>query len=172
MKRAIAVSTALILVGGIVAPVSAGKAEKQVVEGTILAPARHPNGCYTGLSRHLWSLFGDASNGGLGWTFDVEKSTWKGNFKLEPTGGVGTVDLDMTFYLGEFATTQEWANDPAPPPPATVGFDNHDEPGEAGEVPEGAVKAIVCVYASENGSSAAVPFIYEGTPPVKKKKRK
>lgn len=171
MRKALVVGVALLIVGGALAPASAGKAKKQTVEGTIAAPARHPDGCYTGLSRHLWSLFGDPANGVLGWTFDVDKATWNGKFKLEPTGGLGTVDLDLSYYLGDFASREEWANEPLPAAPATSEYETHDGPGEAGTVPEGAVKAVVCVYASEGGASAGVPFTYEATAPAKKKKR-
>lgn len=173
MKKTLILALAALIAASVLAPAaSAGKQKKQTVEGVIAAPARHPDGCYTGLSRHLWSLFGEASNGVLGWTFDVEKATWKGKFTLEPTGGVGSVDLDITYYLGDFATREEWLNDPLPSAPPVSEYEEHDEAGEAGTVPDGAVKAVVCIYASEAGASAGVPFIYEATAPVKKKKKK
>lgn len=171
MKKALTIALASLIAASLLAPATAAP-KKQTVEGTIVAPARHPDGCYTGLSRHLWSLFGDASNGVVGWTFDVDKATWKGKFKLEATGGVGTVDLDLTYYLGEFATPEDWTNG-VPAAPAVSEYETHEGPGEAGTVPEGAVKAIVCVFAGESGEgSAGVPFIYEATAPVKKKKKK
>ena len=172
MKKALTLALATLLAASLLTPASAAP-KKQTVEGTIAAPARHPDGCYSGLSRHLWSLFGEASNGVIGWTFDVDKATWKGKFKLEATGGVGTVDLDLTYYLGEFATTEEWINNPAPAATAVAEYETHEGPGEAGTVPEGAVKAIVCVFAGEGGQgSAGVPFTYEAMAPVKKKKKK
>ena len=171
MKRLITLALASMLVAALFSPASAA-AKKQVVEGTIAAPARHPDGCYTGLSRHLWSLGGFNANGVVGWVFDVDKATWNGKFTLEPSGGVGTVDLDISYYLGEFASTEEWVNNPAPPAPATSEYETHEGPGEAGTVPEGSVKAVVCVFAGEGGqASAAVPFTYEATAPAKKKKK-
>lgn len=143
------------------------KPPPQEVEGTIAVPARHPDGCYTGLSRHAWSLFGEASNGILGYTFDVEKHTWKRPFVLEATGGVGAVDLDIVYYLGEFASRDEWIDNPLPPAPGSVTFETRDGPGESDKVPDGAVKAIVCIYASEAGAAAAVPFSYEAGHGVK-----
>lgn len=171
MKKLLVASLTVILVGS---AFSAGAAapKKQTVEGTIAGFVRHPDGCYSGVSRHLYSLMGDASNGIVGWTFDVDKATWKGKFTLEPTGGAGIVDLDITYYLGEFATAEEWVGNPAPAPPASSAYEDHENPGEKGTVPEGAVKAIVCIYASENGAAAAVPFTYEATAPTKKKKKR
>lgn len=168
----------LLLVGSLVmalmpAGASAAKKKKkkkkppQVVEASIALPARHPDGCYAGLSRHAWSLFGEASNGVLGHTFDIEKHTQKRNFVLEPTGGIGSVDLDIVFYFGEFASQEDWLYDPLPPAPGSTTFETRDGGGEAGKVPEGAVKAIVCIYASEAGAAADVPFKYEAGHGVK-----
>lgn len=139
----------------------------QEVEGSIALPARHPDGCYAGLSRHAWSLFGEASNGALGYTFDIEKHTWKRNFVLEPTDSIGTADLDIVFYMGDFATREEWANDPLPAAPASSTYESRDGPGESGQVPEQAVKAIVCVYASEAGAAGGVSFEYKAGHGVK-----
>ncbi|MDP9069014.1 MAG: hypothetical protein M3N53_11820 [Actinomycetota bacterium] len=167
MRKSIVIGLAALMAASILAPASAGKAKKQEVSGIIAAPARHPDGCYTGLSRHLFSLGGANSNGAVGWTFDVDKGTWKKPFVLEATGGAGVPDLDLTYYLGDFATQQEFVNDPLPAPPATAEFHTHDGPGEAGVVPVGAIKAIVCIYASENGAAAAVPFTYTAGKGVK-----
>lgn len=172
MKKIIAAVLGAVVAASLLGPASAA-AKKQTVEGTIAIPARHPDGCYTGLSRHVWSLFGEQGNGVVGWTFDVDKATYGGKFTLEPTGGVGTADLDLTYYLGDFATTEEFLANPAPAAPAVVEYETHEGPGEAGTVPQHAVKAVVCVFASETGSaaSAAVPFTYEATAPVKKKRK-
>lgn len=174
MKRILVILLAGALVMALMpSGATAGKKKKkkkkppQVVEASIAIPARHPDGCYAGLSRHAWSLFGESSNGVLGHTFDIEKHTWKRNFVLEPTGGMGTVDLDIVFYMGEFATPEEWINNPLPAAPASSTFEERDGPGESGEVPEQAVKAIVCIYASEAGAAANVPFIYEAGQGVK-----
>jgi hypothetical protein len=168
MKKTLTVGLAALMAAAMLAPASAGKAKPQVVEGTIAIPARHPDGCYTGLSRHLWSLFGEASNGAVGWTFDVDKTTWNKPFFLEATGGVGTVDLDLTYYLGDFATREEFINDPPPAAPAVSEFETHDGSGEAGKVPTGAIKAVICVFAGEGGQGAAgSSFLYQAGKGVK-----
>jgi hypothetical protein len=168
MKKVVAVALGALMAASMLTPATAGKAKPQVVEGTIAIPARHPDGCYTGLSRHLWSLFGESGNGAVGWTFDVDKTTWNKPFVLEATGGVGTVDLDLSYYLGDFATQEEFINDPPPAPPATSEFETHDGPGEAGKVPKGAIKAVVCVFAGEGGQGAAgASFKYQAGKGVK-----
>lgn len=168
MKRLIGIVTsgfAVLALAG--APVGAAP-KQQTVEGSIAAPARHPDGCYTGLQRHATSLGGEESNGAIGWTFSVEKFTWNKNFTLEPTGGVGTVDLDLTFYLGEFATRDEWIANPAPAPPASISFEEHGQPGEKGKVPKGALYGIVCIYLDETaGTALNVPFTYTAGKGVK-----
>lgn len=149
---------AMSVLGG--AATAAGK--QQSVEGTILFPARHPDGCYTGLQRHLTSVLGEASNGVVGWTIKVDKATWNKPFKLDGTSPAGTVDLDMTYYLGEFATQEEFINDPAPVAPASIAFEKHGQPGEKGIVPEYAINALICVYVDETtpGTSVATDFSY------------
>ena len=141
------------------AATAAGK--QQSVEGTILFPARHPDGCYTGLQRHLTSVVGEPSNGVLGWTIKVDKATWNKPFKLDGSGGVGTIDMDVTYYLGEFATQEEFINDPAPVGPASIAFETRGQTSEAGIVPKGSINALVCIYADENApGAAAVDFTY------------
>lgn len=157
---ALAALLALALIPGSATAQKKGKGKKQEVEGTIALPARHPDGCYTGLSRHLWSLFGEASRGVLGYVFDVDKKTWKKPFVLEVTGGAGYIDLDLTYYLLDFATQEEFLNDPLPAAGPTVGFEEKMEGGEFGKVPEQAVKAIACIYASEDGTGLGAEFKY------------
>ena len=167
MKKLLCVAiSAGLIAGALAVPAYAGKGKKQTVEGAILAPARHPDGCYTGLSRHYWSLTGH-EGGLIGFTFDVDKKTWNKPFKLDATGGVGVVDLDLTYYLGDFASRDEWVADPMPAAPAVAQFQTHDGPGEKGKVPKHSIKAVVCIYASEAGTSAAVPFLYEAGKGVK-----
>lgn len=173
MKKILTVAVAAVVAASLIAPATAAKpkGKKQTVEGTIAMPARHPEGCYTGLSRHLWSLFGEAANGVVGYVFDVDKATYNKPFVLEGTAAAGTLDLDLSYYLGEFATQQEWVNDPLPAAPATVQFETHEGPGETGKVPEHAVKAVVCVFAGEGGQGAAgASFTYtagKGVKPAK-----
>ncbi len=154
MKKSLAIALGALMAASVLGPATAAKPSPQVVEGRIAIPARHPDGCYTGLSRHLWSLFGESSNGAVGWTFDVDKTTWNKPFFLESTGGVGNVDLDLTYYLGDFATREEFINDPPPAAPGVAEFETHEGPGEAGKVPKGAIKAVVCVFAGEAGQGA------------------
>lgn len=177
MKKLVALVMVGLMVMALPSGAVAGKKKKkkkpppQVVEGTIAAPARHPDGCYTGLSRHAWSLAGEGSNGAVGWTFDVDKKTWNQPFVLEPTGGVGTVDLDISYYLGDFHSQEDWLNEPVPAAPATSEYETHEGPGESNRVPKGAVKAIICVYAGEGGQGAAgVPFTYKAGKTIKIKK--
>ena len=172
MKKLLTVALAALIAASLFAPAHAGKkAKKQTVEGTIAIPARHPDGCYTGLSRHLWSLFGEQGNGAVGYVFDVDKATYNKPFVLDGTAPAGTLDLDLSYYLGDFATQEQFVNDPAPAAPATVEFETHDGSGETGKVPAGAVKAVVCVFAGEGGQGAAgTSFTYtagKGVKPAK-----
>lgn len=161
MKKFLGLFSAGVVALALVAPAGAAP-KQQKVEGTIALPARHPDGCYTGLQRHWTSLFGEQGNGVVGWTFRVDKATWNKPFKLDPTSSVGPdVDLDIVFYFGEFVSRDEWIANPAPPAPANVKFEDHDEPGEKGTVPKGAVDTVVCVFASEaSGTAGAVDFSY------------
>lgn len=162
MKKLIAFLATGLLAASLLGSVAAAAPKQQSVEGTILFPARHPDGCYTGLQRHLTSVIGEASNGVLGWTIKVDKATWKKPFKLDGTAPAGTVDLDVTFYLGEFATQEEFLADPVPAGPASIAFETRGQSGEKGIVPDGSVNALVCIYADEAAPavSGAVDFAY------------
>ena len=162
MKRLIATLATALMATAAFAGVGAAAPKQQSVEGTILFPARHPDGCYTGLQRHLTSLVGEASNGVVGWTIKVDKATWNKPFTLDVTDAVGTADLDITFYYGEFATQEEFIANPAPAAPASVAFEKHGQPGEKGIVPKLAVNALVCVFVDETVPAAAanVGFAY------------
>ena len=169
MRRILgAISAGLVLAGLVMGGASAAP-KKQTVEGTILFPARHPDGCYTGLQRHLTSVIGEPSNGVVGWNIKVDKRTWKKPFILDGMAGAGTLDLDITFYMGEFHTQEEFINDPAPVAPFSVAFETRGQPGEKGKVPEGAINAIVCIYADEAAQAlaAGVDFTYTAGKGVK-----
>lgn len=169
MRKASALVIAAALATTLLVAPAPAAPKQQKVEGTILVPARHPDGCYTGLQRHLTSLFGEMSNGLLGWAFQVDKATWNKPFKLDGTG-VGHVDLDLTFYLGEFATQDEWLNNPAPAPPANQNYEEHGQSGEKGKVPKFALWGIVCIYADETAqppSAVGVDFTYTAGKGVK-----
>ena len=168
MRKLIAILSS-VLVGAVVLSGAATAAPKrQTVEGGIMFTARHPDGCYTGLSRHLYSLAGEQSIGVVGYVFDVDKATYKKPFKLEATGGTGNIDLDITFYQGEFATQDQFINDPAPVAPASVAFETRQAGGEKGIVPDFAVKAIVCLHLDETkGPGANATFTYTAGKGVK-----
>lgn len=174
MKRIVALAlVGLVAFAALGAPAAAQKKKKkkkapppQVVEGSILLPARHPDGCYAGLQRHFTSLTGES--GVLGYTFDVEKHTWKKPFKLEVEGGLGYIDLDIVYYLGEFYTAEEWVNEPLPVAPASQTYEERNDEGEKGAVPDGAIKAIVCMYADEGaGTGIGASFKYTAGKGVK-----
>ena len=162
MRRLMGAISAAVVLAGLIGGGATAAPKQQKVEGTILFPARHPDGCYTGLQRHLTSVIGEPSNGVLGWTIKVDKATWKKPFKLDGTAPVGTVDLDVTFYLGEFATQEEFIANPAPAAPASIAFEERGQSGEKGKVPLGSVNALVCVYADEAAPavSGGVAFSY------------
>jgi hypothetical protein len=162
MRKIMSGLAAGLMVAGLISGAATAAPKQQKVEGTILFPARHPDGCYTGLQRHLTSVIGEPSNGVLGWTIKVDKATWKKPFKLDGTAPAGTVDLDVTFYLGEFATQEEFLANPAPTGPASIAFETRGQSGEKGIVPDGSVNALVCIYADEAGPSVAggVAFSY------------
>lgn len=163
MKKIISILASGLVAMSLVGGAAAAAPKQQKVEGTILFPARHPDGCYTGLQRHLTSLMGEASNGIVGWTIRVDKATWNKPFKLDVTGApVGTADLDMTYYFGEFATQEEFIANPAPVAPASTAFETHGQPGEEGKVPKGAINALVCIFVDETVPAAAanVGFSY------------
>jgi hypothetical protein len=168
MKKLIAGLALAVMAGAALGSSASAAPKQQKFDGSILFPARHPDGCYTGLSRNLYSVAGDASKGLVGYVFDVDKATWKKPFKLEATGGAGYVDLDLTYYLGEFATQEEFAANPAPAAPASVAFETKEAGGEKGAVPEYAVKGIICMHVDEaNGSGVNATFTYTAGKGVK-----
>ena len=106
MRKTIALVTAGMLVLSL-GPGSAAAQKKkkkkkpsveQKVEGTVALPAPFQNdsGCFAGLHRRIAILGQENVNGDVGYHFDVDKATWGTNFVLEPTGGLGSVDLDTT----------------------------------------------------------------------------
>ena len=162
MKKLIAIAVAAALIVPVAAVgASAGKKPKQTVEGTILAAPRHPDGCYSGVHRRLQAISGQQANGIVGYDFDVDKKTWKKPFALELTDGLGYVDLDITYYLIERETLEDFQGGDPPAPP-TYAYETHEEGGEKGTVPEGATYAIVCIYQSEAGAGANASFGYTG----------
>ena len=132
-------------------PASAGGAH-QHVQGSVTAPAKHPQdgSCYPGLHRRATVLSNGQGNGTLGYSFDIDKKTANKPFTLSVDDGDGYIDLDIIFYT-EFGTTEQAADTQYAPP--TVGFEHRDADGEAGIVPKGMTKAIVCIYLDEAAGS-------------------
>ena len=161
MKKLVVLSlAALIAIPAIGGNATAAKTPKQSLEGSVAIPLQHTDGsCYPGVQRRVQAVTMQTVNGVFGYDFDVDKKTWNKKFVMELTGAQGTVDLDITYYLGERTKLEDFqGGDPAPP--ATVGFQTREEGGEAGKVPKGAVYAIVCAFASENSVGGMADFTY------------
>lgn len=160
MKKLLTVMLAGLLVLALIpgsATAQKGKKKRQVVEGTIALPAVFwasalNDGCWGGLHRRIATASQNmAPNGVVGYEFEVDKATWGKNFVLEATGGEGTVDLDLFLYI-HYPPLDEWPDDPVNGgTPTSVDFNTREEGGESGEVPENAIKGIVCLYGGPSG---------------------
>lgn len=145
MRKVIAISVALLLLGGALAPASAGKKKKkskpQVVEGSIVVPqpgaAAGP--CIYRTQRTL--MAGGGPNGIIGYTFEVDPKTVGKPFKLEVADGAG---MDIQFYseIGD-------VTDPTTAP-ANYGYETPGPGGEKGTVPEGFPIVFVCMNEGSN----------------------
>lgn len=162
MKKTIALLIAATL-GLAVFPAAAGAGKpKQTEEGTILLPAPFidDTGCYAGLHRRGAIMTMENNNGVIGWHFDVDPKTWKKKFVLEPSGGFGTVDMDILFYQ-EFGTPEDVVSDPGGAgAPATVGFQTREPGGESGKVPPQFNKVIICIYSGAQSQGGGADFVY------------
>ena len=151
LKKALAVA-AVTLVAAALIPSATAAGKKQVVEGTIALPmsgdAIEAGTCNFGAQRRP-RLFSQMifPNGIVGWDFDVDPRTVGKKFKLT-TETAGT-DLDISFYMD--------MGDPADPAgaPTNIPFETRKEGGEAGKVPPGMTKALICMFA---GSEAAFNY--------------
>lgn len=155
MKKLVLVVVGLIVLA-VVAPASiAGKkGAHQHVEGTIAVP-QGPGGagCVWRTQRALYIAFGDAINGIVGYTFQVDPKTANKKFTLDVTeSGAG---FDLQFYA-------ELGDDPTADAPANVGFETPGPGGEKGTVPEGFPNAFVCLTDGANAS-----FVYKAGAGVK-----
>lgn len=177
MKKLIGVAAAVAMVAGAF-PAGAGAAapKEQVVEGSIAFPAVFAqgtfDGCWGGLTRRITQTAAGQGNGTFGYRFEVDKSTWNGKFKLEPTGGTGDVDLDIFLYSvmpGAEAVVDDPVNGGTP---VSVDYQTREPGGESGDIPKGTTDIIVCMYGGPSHAGFNATFEYVGTPPVKKKKRK
>ena len=172
MKKVVAIALGALMAASMLAPASAGKAKAkpQVQEGTILlpavfAPGAGQDGCWGGATRRTTQTAGMGVNGVVGFRFPVEKSTWGGKFVVEPTGGVGTVDLDLFLY-SVMPGAEEVVDDPVNGgTPVSVDFATREAGGEAGIVPPGTTDAIVCLYGGVAGYAGFdASFKYTATP--------
>lgn len=146
MRKVIGTAAALMLIAASFGGAASAAPKQQTVEGSVAMMAPFPadlTSCYSGLHRRLAVVTQEQVNGVVGFHFDVDPATAKKPFKLEVTGGQGAVDLDISFYT-EFGTVEQ-ATDTAYAP-ANVAFEEREPGGEAGIVPEGMTKAIVCMY--------------------------
>ncbi|MDQ3963172.1 MAG: hypothetical protein M3277_04555 [Actinomycetota bacterium] len=155
MKKLIAIPVFALLVLSIAGSASAGKkGAHQHVEGTIAAlqgPAGA--GCVWRTQRALYIAFGDAINGIVGYTFQVDPKTANKKFTLEVTDTGAGVDIQFYAELGD---------DPTAEAPANVGFETPGPGGEKGTVPEGYPNAFVCLTDGANAS-----FVYKAGAGVK-----
>jgi hypothetical protein len=173
VKKIIVAALSALLVASLLPAASAGKAKPQVVEGSIILPAVFAqgqfDGCWGGATRRTTGA--GTPNGVTGYLFDVDPATWGGKFKLEPTGGEGTVDLDIFLYLHMPASVEEQSEEPvAGGTPVSVDYTTREAGGETGTIPADTVKGIVCMYGGPEYQGFDASFTYTGTPPKKKKK--
>lgn len=128
------------------------KAFKQREQGEIALPAIFPpdmSGCFSGLHRRIAVATGtEDHNGVVGYSFDVDKRTWKKPFKLKLGEGQGDVDLDIHFYT-EFGSLEQ-ATEPNYAPPGFA-YETRKPGGEKGKVPADMARAIVCIYGGDPG---------------------
>jgi hypothetical protein len=156
------------------APLPAGaakKAKQQRVEGSVLLPAPFygdTGSCFAGLHRRIFTLAGDQSNGVVGYAFDIDPATWNKNFVLEVVDSAQPADLDIYMYI-RFPAVEEWPNDPVNAgTPVSVDYKTRAVGGEAGKVPEEAVRAIVCLYGGDQGTTGLdASFLYRAGKGVK-----
>jgi hypothetical protein len=177
MKKLAVLLAAALLAGALVPSATAAAPPKeQVEEGSILFPGVFAqgtfDGCWGGLTRRLTQTAAGQGSGLFGYRFAIDKSTWNGKFVLEPTGGLGTVDLDIFLYSvmpGPEAVADDPVNGGTP---VSIDYSEREEGGETGLIPEGTTDAIVCMYGGPDYAGFESTFTYTGTAPVAKKKKK
>lgn len=167
MKKIVGLTLSAVLGISMLTGPSNAAPKQQTVEGDIAMMAPFYGDtfatCYSGGHRRASVLSGGATNGIVGFEFDVDPATIGKPFVLEPTGGQGDVDLDITFYT-EFGTTEQ-ALDRAHAP-ANYSFEERGAGGESGIIPKTAglkwTKAIVCMH-----TGAGATFTYTAGKGVK-----
>lgn len=140
----------------------------QEESGTVVFPTPHPQDpsiCFQGVARRINMVTQGTVSGPFGAIFDIDKTTWKGKFTLEVTGGAtGAEDFDLYFFQ-DFGPGIP--DDPSMNAPVILQtYQERGPGGEAGTVPPEAVKAIACLY-----DGAAADWEYKAEPPKKKKKK-
>ncbi len=151
MKRTPALILAgLMLIGSLALPAGAFDLPEQSVKGTIAAPV--PSNV-TGVPRRAF-LVSRATNGLIGYAFDVDATTIGGPFDLKATSDpTAQGDLNIFFYSDPGTVADQ--------PPVIVGeFSTAAVGGERGVVPEEAKIAMVFI-----SGGAGVSFDYKATPP-------
>lgn len=148
MRKLVAASLALLVLGGAHTGALAAKKKKkaahQHVEGGVSIPQyAESQGCVYRSQRTLYSAAGDAINGIVGYTFEVDPATAGSKFQLDVSSGAG---MDIQFYSD--------LGDPTDPTtaPGNVGFETAGPGGEAGTVPEGYPLAFVCLTEGPNAT--------------------
>ncbi len=147
-RTAILATVALLAIS--ISPIAQAGAGGQEVSGTIVFPIPDPQDtgatCFQGVERRINMVNQNTFTGLFGYVFDVDKKTWNKKFTVEPTGGGGTPDLDIYFYLNFGPGIPD---DPSMNGPSFVGeFTETKAGGEAGAVPKTATKALVCMKGS------------------------
>lgn len=145
--------------------VAFGASGPQEVSGSVLFPMPHPQDptiCFQGTERRInMATQGYGPTGTFGYVFDVDKTTWKGKFKLVSTGS--EADLDIYF----FQSFGDPVEDPSMNSPVILTqYQERNTEGEAGVIPPNTTKAIVCMFDGFHGE-----FDYTAAPPAKKKKK-
>jgi len=112
------------------------KAAHQHVEGALALPHPSTEGCVYRTQRMLFGALGNAVNGVIGYTFEVDPKTAGKPFKLEVSDGAG---VDISFYA-----EVNNASDPTSAP-SNLPFETAGPGGESGEVPPGFPYAFVCM---------------------------
>lgn len=171
MRKLIAALSGVVIAASIVAGSAAAAPKKQQVEGSIVLPApfTDDSGCFSGVHRRANAVAMGNHNGVIGYSFPVDKATWKKPFKLDVSGGQGGyIDMDITFYLAPLTTLDDVvAAGGDPPAPPAVSVATRKAGGESGVVPKGAIDVIVCMYGGPSGVGFAADFTYAAGKGVK-----
>lgn len=172
MRKLVSLALGGLVAAALVPNATAAAPKQQKVSGSIALPAPFTDnsGCFAGLHRRFAIVTQEQVNGVVGFHFDVDPATIGKPFVLEPTGGAGTVDLDILFYY-EFGTIEDVVTDPtAAGAPVSAGFQTREPGGESGVIPKGDyTKAIVCMYGGDQGAGAGATFDYVAGKGVKVK---